>query len=87
MGQAHRGISEEDRAVSGRPASRAARIFPPLVAAVICTALIVEAIHTILGARANGDAMVMVCPALGGIFLSIPAAQAWWAFFQSIKNK
>jgi len=54
-------------------------IWPPLVAAVLCTALIVQAIRSILSGRANGDMMVMVCPALGAVFLSIPAMQAWIA--------
>jgi len=84
MGQATKEFSVIEYGVSRRRTSRGVRVLPPLAAGVICTALIIEAIHTILGARSNGDVMVIVCPALGAIFLSIPAAQAWWAVFQAV---
>jgi len=58
----------------------------PLIAAIFCTAMIVEAILTLMGGLANGDLMVMVCPLLGAIFLSVPATQAWWAFFRKMRQ-
>jgi len=69
-----------------RPIRRPA-ILAPLAAAVICTALIVLAIFIIARARANGDAMVMICPVLGAIFLSIPACQAWAAVLQRLRRR
>jgi hypothetical protein len=54
------------------------RIWVAGVVAVVTTALIVEAVLTVLRGRANGDMMIAVCPALGAIFLSIPAVRAWW---------
>jgi hypothetical protein len=64
--------------------SRLVRVLPPLAGALICSGLIVEAIVTAMGARANGDAMVMFCPILGAVFLTIPAGQAWWAVVKII---
>jgi Na+/citrate or Na+/malate symporter len=61
------------------PMKRSRAITGPLLAAVVCTVLIIDAVATALGARANGDMMVMVCPILGIIFLAIPAIQAWMA--------
>jgi hypothetical protein len=65
---------------------RAGSIAAPLLAAIICTILIAEAIHTALNSRANGDVMEIACPLLGAIFLSIPAAQAWWATIKMIRK-
>ncbi|HEX4056245.1 MAG TPA: hypothetical protein VHX86_18445 [Tepidisphaeraceae bacterium] len=64
--------------------SRLMRVLPSLVAAILCTGLIVEAIATAMNARANGDAMVIVCPILGAVFLTIPAGQAWWALLKAL---
>jgi hypothetical protein len=58
----------------------------PLIAAIFCTAMIVEAILTLMGGLANGDLMVMVCPLLGAIFLSVPATQAWWAVIRKLRQ-
>jgi hypothetical protein len=65
------------RTVSANMRSRT--ITGPLLAAVVCTVLIIDAAATAFGARANGDMMVMVCPILGIVFLAIPAIQAWIA--------
>jgi hypothetical protein len=53
-------------------------VIPSLFAAVVCSALIAEAIVTVLHARSNGDMMVMVCPILGAMFMALPTARAWW---------
>jgi len=62
-------------------------IAAPLAAAVVCTLLIILAIFIIASARANGDAMVMICPVLGAIFLSIPACQAWATVFHRWRRR
>jgi hypothetical protein len=61
-------------------------LLPSLAVAVICTGLIVEAIVTVFHGRANGDLLLMVCPILGVIFLSIPTAQAWWKVIGVIRS-
>jgi len=66
--------------------SRAPKILPSLGVAVVCTALIAEAIVTAVHGRANGDLMVIVCPILGATFLSIPAVQAWWMVIRNLKK-
>ena len=63
------------------------RLWPPLIGAIFCTAMIIEAIVTLLGGLANGDLMVMICPLLGAVFLSIPATQAWWAVGKILRKK
>jgi uncharacterized membrane protein YeaQ/YmgE (transglycosylase-associated protein family) len=79
MGQAIQNIDEDAHELDrSRPESKSARILPALVGAIVCTALIAEAIVTALHGRQNGDLMVIVCPILGAIFLSIPAVRAWW---------
>lgn len=75
--------AEEPRAAvpASSPArlpTRAGQLLPPLIAALLCTGLIVEGIAIALGARANGDILVIICPLLGIAFIAIPAAQAWW---------
>jgi hypothetical protein len=67
--------------------SRIGRSLPPLVAALVCTGLILEAIFTVLRSRANGDLMLMFVPMLGATFLSIPGVQAWIAFVNMIRGK
>jgi hypothetical protein len=58
---------------------------PALAVAIICTALIAEAVATAVHGRANGDLMVIVCPILGATFLSIPAVRAWWFVISNIR--
>jgi hypothetical protein len=65
---------------------RLAALLPPLLAALACTGLIIEAIVTVIGARDNGDLMVMICPILGALFFCIPAGQAWWACIKLIRR-
>jgi hypothetical protein len=62
-------------------------LLPPLVVALLCTGLIVEAIYTVMGGRANGDLMLLFVPILGAIFLSIPAMQAWWACIKIVRGR
>ncbi len=62
------------------------RLFAPLAAAILCTAMIIEAVITIAFSRGNGDVMVVVCPILGAVFLSIPACQAWWACIKILRG-
>jgi hypothetical protein len=69
-----------------RPPVRLAVFLPPLLAALACTGLIIEAIVTVIGSRDNGDLMIMICPLLGALFFSIPAAQAWWACIKLIRR-
>ena len=64
-----------------------ASLLAPLAAALFCTAMIVEAILTLMGGLANGDLMVMVCPILGAAFLSIPATQAWCAVLRNLRKR
>jgi hypothetical protein len=73
---------DQDRA----PRPKFAELLPPLVVALLCTGLIVEAIYTVMGGRANGDLMLLFVPILGAIFLSIPAMQAWWACFRFLRR-
>ncbi len=82
------GFVSDDKIREGRRRgdSRLLRALPPLAAAIFCMALIVEAIATSLHARANGDGMVMVCPILGAIFLTIPAGQACWAAWKTLRR-
>jgi hypothetical protein len=77
---------ESQRPKQNPSRSTAAALAPPLVAALLCTAMIIEAIATALTGRANGDLMVLVCPILGAIFLSIPAVQAWWACIKILRR-
>lgn len=69
-----------------QPRVRLAVLLPPLLAALACTGLIIEAIVTVIGSRQNGDSMLMICPLLGALFFSIPAAQAWWACIKLIRR-
>jgi hypothetical protein len=69
-----------------KPRVRLTALLPPLLAALACTGLIVEAIVTVIGARDNGDLMVMICPLLGALFFCIPAGQAWWACIKLIRR-
>lgn len=69
-----------------RPRVRVSELLPPLLAALACTGLIIEAIVTVIGSRDNGDLMIMICPLLGALFFSIPAAQAWWACIKLIRR-
>jgi hypothetical protein len=86
MGQAIQRIEDgENGCTSGKKGSRLARILPPLAVAVGCTALIAEAIVTVVHGRENGDLMVIVCPILGATFLSIPAVRAWWIVLSAIR--
>lgn len=72
----------------GSPGKRmVASLLPPLAVALLCTGLIVEAIYTVMGGRANGDLMLLFVPLLGAIFLSIPALQAWWACIKIVRGK
>jgi formate/nitrite transporter FocA (FNT family) len=88
MGQAMPNIHEdEDHGVREANGSRWTKILPALVAAIVCTILIAEAVVTAYYGRANGDLMVIVCPILGATFLSIPAARAWWMVFSTIRGK
>jgi hypothetical protein len=77
-------LAEPQVVTDGR---RQSRLVPALAAAVIATALIIEAILTILHGRANGDLMIMVCPILGSLFLSIPAIQAWWLVLTILRRR
>lgn len=88
MGQAIQRIedADEDRA-SGTGGSHLTRILPSLAVAIGCTILIMEAIVTVVHGRENGDLMVIVCPILGAIFLSIPTARAWWNVISVIRGK
>jgi hypothetical protein len=61
-------------------------LLAPLAAALLCTAMIVEALIVIVFSRDNGDIMVVVCPILGAVFLSIPAAQAWMACYRILQD-
>jgi hypothetical protein len=63
------------------------QIWPPLIAALICTGLIAAAIMTAVNARANGDLMLMAVPILGATFLSIPAMDAWWSVLKILREK
>lgn len=77
---------QDDPVAPEADGSRWTRVLPALVGALICTGLIIEAIVTVVHGRGNGDLMVIVCPILGSIFLSIPAAQAWWMVIQKLKK-
>jgi len=72
---------------SARRGGMVASLLPPLAVAIVCTGLIVEAIYTVMGGRANGDLMLLFVPLLGAIFLSIPAMQAWWACFKIVRGR
>jgi hypothetical protein len=61
-------------------------VMPALTVAIFATALIAEAILTIINERANGDLMIMVCPILGSLFLSIAAVKAWWRVIRWMRN-
>ena len=88
MGQAIHSIEDaEDDGGSGTKSSPLTRILPSLAVAIGCTILIAEAIVTIVHGRENGDLMVIVCPILGAIFFSIPAARAWWRVLSAIRTK
>jgi hypothetical protein len=76
---------QETRAISVKSESRA-KIWVALVVAIVTTGLIVEAVLTVLRGRANGDMMIAVCPALGAIFLSIPAMRAWWVVIRELSS-
>jgi hypothetical protein len=78
---------QKPRRRATRSVSRARRLAPPLAAALICTVVIARAIIAVVGGKANGDLMVTVCPLLGAVFLSIPAAQAWWVCFKIVRGK
>jgi hypothetical protein len=80
-------VDYESRSRASGDRRKAGSIWPPLVAAIFCTALIAQAIQTILTGRANGDMMVMVCPVLGAIFLAIPAVQAWMACVKMVLRR
>jgi len=69
---------EDDAAVIDAERLHHRSILPALAVALIATSLIAEAIFTIIHGRANGDLMITVCPIVGSLFLSIPAARAWW---------
>jgi hypothetical protein len=62
-------------------------LLPPLFVALLCTGLIIEAIYTVMGGRANGDLMLLFVPILGAIFLCIPALQAWWACIKIVRGR
>jgi hypothetical protein len=87
MGQAIHRIEDgdEDRA-SGTGGWHLTRILPSLAVAIGCTILIAEAIVTVIHGRENGDLMVIVCPILGAIFLSIPTARAWWSVVSAFRG-
>jgi len=76
-------VTETDEPMIDAPAPRSSKpsrgraLIAPLAGALVCTALIAEAVITALRAGGNGDMMVVVCPILGAIFFSIPACQAW----------
>ncbi|MGA3067739.1 MAG: hypothetical protein ABSF29_12925 [Tepidisphaeraceae bacterium] len=72
---------------SPRRGGMVASLLPPLAVALVCTGLIVEAIYTVMGGRANGDLMLLFVPLLGAIFLSIPALQAWWACIKIVRGR
>lgn len=85
MGQAIQNIEDDNEGNSRQiKSSRPARILPSLAVAIGCTALIVEAVVTVVHGRENGDLMVIVCPILGATFLSIPTARAWWRVIQGL---
>jgi hypothetical protein len=60
---------------------------PPFFSALVCSGLIIEAIVTVMGGRANGDLMLLFVPLLGATFLSIPAGQTWWTCFKIIRDR
>jgi len=78
--------SEPFLAIDACPARRDG-ILPALAVAIIATALIAEAVFTIINGRANGDMMIMVCPILGSLFLSIPAVRAWWVVLTFLRRR
>jgi hypothetical protein len=78
------GQSEQDQ--TKQQGVRLSALLPPLLAALACTGLIVEAIVTAIGSGQNGDSMIIICPLLGALFFSIPAAQAWWACIKLIRR-
>jgi hypothetical protein len=79
-------LEEEMPEIAAKSAPRG-RMWGAVVVAIVTTGLIVEAILTILRGRANGDMMIMVCPALGAIFLSIPAMRAWWVVAGELRQR
>ncbi|MGA2442143.1 MAG: hypothetical protein ABSH08_14405, partial [Tepidisphaeraceae bacterium] len=81
-----RAPAEEGVAGRARNRARPADMLPALAAAIVCTALIAEAILTAVHGRSNGDLMVSVVPILGAVFLSIPTGQAWWVVVQNLRR-
>jgi len=77
------------QAIPTNSARRNARteIVPALIVAVLASALIAEAVLTIIRGRANGDLMIMVCPILGSLFLAIPAMRAWWLVVTRLRRR
>jgi hypothetical protein len=80
-------ITAENSRSSRRRGGFWGKFLPPLFAALVCTGLIIEAIVTVMGSRANGDLMLLFVPLLGATFLSIPAGQAWWACFKMVRDQ
>lgn len=72
---------------SPRRQRRWVALLPPLLAALACTGLIVEAIYTAMRSRANGDLMLLFLPILGAVFFSIPAFQAWYACLRILRGR
>lgn len=65
----------EEPPMSNRRARRPG--WASLAAAIFCTALVIEALWIAWTARQNGDMLVIICPLLGAVFISIPGGQAW----------
>jgi hypothetical protein len=87
MGQAISNIEHDDDTICEPPPSRLMKVLPSLLVALVCTGLIAEAVVTALHGRQNGDLMVIVCPILGAVFISIPTVRAWWAVLRGLWEK